>query len=173
MLINLKQEYTMAKHFVFSVFSISLLSLCLLCICESECQTKSAGMQDGVRLMAQSVVRDLHNEGPAAWLKYFSTSNQFFMASNGMLVFPNIDSASSFVPRFAKQIQWVELTWNDIRIDSLTPDFCIMAAYYHESLIGAAGVQDTPSGYFTGVVENTSNGWKFRDAHWSTMNPQH
>ncbi len=163
----------MAKHIFLSVYSISLLTIFFLCNCRGNFQTRSSGMQEGVRIMTKAIVMDLHNEGPTAWLKYFSNSKQFFMVSNGQLVFPNIDSANAFVPRFAKQIQRVDLTWNDIRIDSLTPDFGIMAASFHEVLIGASGVQDTPTGYFTGIVENTTTGWKLRDAHWSTSSTQH
>jgi hypothetical protein len=163
----------MAKHIVLSVFSISLLTICFLGNCRNDCQTILTGMHEGVHLMSEAIVKDLHNEGPIAWLQYFSDSKQFFMASDGQLVFPNIDSANAFVPRFAKHIQRVDLTWNDIRIDSLTPDFGLMAATFHEALIGASGVQDTPTGYFTGVVENTATGWKLRDAHWSTLSPQH
>jgi hypothetical protein len=159
----------MTKNIILYLFSINLITIFSLCISESNCQT----MNEGVHLMADAIVKDLHNEGPIAWLKYFSNSNQFFMASNGMLVFPNIDSANSFVPKYAKQIQRVDLLWTDIRVDSLTPDYGIMAATYHETIISATGVQDTPSGYFTGVVEKTVKGWKLRDAHWSTLNSQH
>jgi hypothetical protein len=161
----------MIKHNILTV-SICVFMIFLFCNCRSSAQTKP-GIQEGVRKMAEAIVRDLHNEGPIAWLKYFTKSKQFFMASNGMLVFPNIDSANKFVPIFAKQIKRVELKWKDIRIDSLSPKLGIMGASYHEDLIGEKGVQDSPSGYFTGLVENTSSGWKLRDAHWSTGGPQH
>ena len=160
----------MLKHSILTV-GIFVFMLLLLGNCRSSAQTK--GMQEGVRDMARAIVRDLHNEGPNAWLKYFTNSKQFFMASNGVLVFPNIDSANKFVPLFAKQIKRVELTWRDIIVDSLSEKFGIMAASYHEDLVGEKGVQDSPSGYFTGLVENTPSGWKLRDAHWSSGGPQH
>jgi hypothetical protein len=156
----------------FLTISFCVIIILLFCYSRNAGQTKT-GMQEGVRSMAESIVRDLHNTGPNAWLKYFTNSKQFFMASNGMLVFPNIDSANKFVPMFARQIKRVELTWRDIRVDSLSPKFGIMAASYQEDLIGEKGVQDSPSGYFTGLVEKTSSGWKLRDAHWSTGGPQH
>jgi hypothetical protein len=136
-------------------------------------QTEIVGVQEGVHHMTDAVVRDLHNDGPVAWLRYFSHSQAFFMASNGQLVFRNNDSADTFVREFAKQIVRVDLIWNDMRVDSLAPHLAIMAASYHEILTSSTGVQDTPSGYFTGVVEYTSTGWKFRNAHWSSYDSKH
>lgn len=123
--------------------------------------------------MTDAVVRDLHNDGPVAWLRYFSHSQAFFMASNGQLVFKNNDSAAIFVHEFAKQILRVDLIWSDMRVDSLTPHFAVLAASYHEILTSATGVQDATSGYFTAVVEYTSTGWKFRNAHWSSNDSKH
>lgn len=73
--------------------------------------------------------------------------------------------------RFATQIHQVDLTWGNIRIDSLTPSLGVMAASFHEIQIGEKGIQSSPSGYFTGVVESTLAGWKLRDAHWSIAKP--
>ncbi|HTY12412.1 MAG TPA: hypothetical protein VMF88_15220 [Bacteroidota bacterium] len=55
----------------------------------SAAQTDSLGVREGVRRMADAIVRDLHGEGPAAWLRYFSHSENFFMASDGQLSFAN------------------------------------------------------------------------------------
>jgi hypothetical protein len=48
-----------------------------------------------------------------------------------------------------------------------------MAASFHEILISATGAEETSSGYFTGVVENTPTGWKLRNANWSIASPTH
>jgi len=160
----------MVKNIIQFVLIICILSNFLSC--KIEYQTKTTGVQEGVHQMAGAIVRDLHNEGPIAWLKYFSNSNQFFMVSGGQLVFPNYDTATVFVQMFAKQMRRIELTWNDIRVDSLTPDLGIMGASFHEILINTSDVQDTSAGYFTGTVENTSTGWKLRNANWSIACPK-
>ena len=123
--------------------------------------------------MADAISRDLHNDGPIAWLRYFSHSPHFFMASDGQLVFPNIDTANVFVPQFAKKIQRVDLTWSDVRVDSLAPGLGVLAASFREIQFGAPSVRDTASGYFTGIVEYTKRGWKLRNAHWSINPPHH
>ena len=163
----------MLKKIILLLLYICLLTIFSSCKSISTGETKTAGVQEGVHQMADAIVRDLHNEGPIVWLKYFSNSKQFFMVSNGMLVFPNIDSASAFVPRLAKQLKRIELKWDNIRVDSLAPDLGIMAASFHEILISATGAEETSSGYFTGVVENTPTGWKLRDANWSIASPTH
>jgi hypothetical protein len=136
-------------------------------------QTERAGVQEGVRTMADAIVRDLHTEGPMAWLRYFSHSERFFMASNGQLVFPNIDTATVFVQEFARKMRRIDLTWKDIRVDSLAPKLAVLAASFHEIQYGISGVQVTADGYFTGTVEYSQLGWKLRDAHWSMSDAQH
>jgi hypothetical protein len=167
------KELFMMKYTTVMAIRILLLICVYSFINRSFCQTEIMGVQKGVHRMADAVVRDLRHEGPVAWLRYFSHSQAFFMASDGQLVFRNNDSASVFVHEYAKQILRVDLIWNDIRIDSLTPHLALLATSYHETLTSAAGVQDTPSGYFTGLVEYTSTGWKFRNAHWSSNGSKH
>jgi hypothetical protein len=163
----------MTKHTIFvTVSSLLLISVSSLRN-RSFGQTEIVGVQEGVHRMTDAVVRDLHNNGPVAWLRYFSHLQAFFMASNGQLVFPNYDSAAAFVHEFAKQIVRVDLIWNDKHVDSLAPHLAVLAASYHEILTSATGVQDTSSGYFTGVVEYTSTSWKFRNAHWSSNDSKH
>ena len=163
----------MIKNIWSPIFKVSLLMIFISSNSGSECQTKTTGVKEGVRNMAYEIVRDLHNEGPISWLKYFSNSRQFYMASDGQLVFPNYDTADVFVRMFAKQVKQIDLTWSDIRIDSLSPDLGNLAASFHEILIRTGGIQDTSAGYFTGVVENTPTGWKLRDAHWSIIHSKH
>jgi len=135
----------------------------------SAAQTDSLGAREGVRQMATAIARDLHSEGPVAWLKYFSHSENFFMVSDGELAFANFDSADVFVHNFAKGVHRVDLTWGDMRIDSLSPVLALLAASYHETVFKEKGVQETPSGYFTGLVEWSPNGWKLRNVHWSSI----
>ena len=117
--------------------------------------------------MADAIVRDLHHDGPNAWLRYFVHSDRFFMASGGELVFPNIDTAQVFVRQFAKGINRVDLTWSNVRVDSLAPGLAVLAASFKEIQMNWSGVRATPAGYFTGVAELTPQGWKLRNAHWS------
>jgi SnoaL-like domain len=159
----------MLKHLAWSLFGIFFLMICPSSKSVSQTNT-SFGVDKEVRRMADAIVRDLHNDGPIAWLKYFSRSEHFFMASNGQLAFTNNDSADAFVHRFAKTIKQIDLTWNDVRIDSLAPHLAVFAASFHEILVNVTGKQETSNGYFTGVAEYVGGDWKLRDAHWSIDN---
>ncbi len=161
----------MSKHIVLLFIGIWLLMIFFSN--KSMSQKETVGVQEGVHHMAEDIVRDLHSDGPIAWLKYFSHSPQFFMASDGSLVFPNNDSAAAFVSEYAKKMRRIDLTWSDIRVDSLAPYLAVLAASFREVQLSADGSEQTPAGYFTGVAEYTPSGWKLRNAHWSLARPQH
>ncbi len=121
--------------------------------------------------MALHIADDLYKQGPIAWVTYFEKTPQFYMASGGMLAFPNNDSATAFVKNIlAKNIKNIQLTWNDMRVDPLTPQLAGLAATYNEVLNGTDGKQILATGYFTAVAEKTAEGWQLRNLHWSIIN---
>jgi hypothetical protein len=126
-------------------------------------------VRSSVKLLADSVARDVTREGPNAWLRYFESSPGFFMASGGSLAFPNNDSASTFVRAFAAGMRRLELTWSDVRVDPLTSRLAVMGAAFHEVMTDTAGREIQFGGYFTAVAEETPAGWRLRDAHWSII----
>jgi hypothetical protein len=128
--------------------------------------------QKGVSDMAASIARDLHNDGPNAWLRYFGRSPGFFMASDGSIAFPNNDSAAAFVHALAKSTKRMELKWGALRIDSLATGVAQLAAPFDEVLTDTAGRDVKFSGYFTGVAVRGDSGWTLRNAHWSIVHPK-
>jgi hypothetical protein len=155
---------------------------CYLCICfclififtscnnttKSLTQKQYAGVKDSVQQMVELIARDVSQDGPIAWLRYFENTPGFFMANNGLLVFPNNDSATVFIKNIVvKQIRKIELQWSNTRIDPLTPRFASFAANWHENITDFSGNATSYSGYFTGIAEKTSSGWQLRNAHWS------
>jgi len=159
----------MIKHLAWALFTF--FSLLMYPSSKSVSQTNTGlGVDKDVRRMADAIARELHNEGPIAWLKYFSRSENFFMASDGQLAFANNDSADAFVHRFARTIRRIDLTWNNVRVDSIAPHLAVFAASFHEVLLSVTEKEDTSNGYFTGVAEDVGGGWKLRDAHWSIDN---
>jgi hypothetical protein len=118
--------------------------------------------------MAESIEKNVSQQGPVAWLRYFENTPDFFMASGGQLVFPNIDTATNFINTILiKSISKIELHWSNIRIDPLTPDLAGISAAFHEDITDAAGKKTPQDGYFTAIVHHTTQGWKLRNAHWS------
>ena len=123
---------------------------------------------DSVRLMAESIAINVSHNGPAAWLNYFENSSDFFMASEGQLVFPNIDTAKSFINNvLIKSIRKIDLHWSNLRVDPLTLKFAGISAGFHEDITDSSGKTIPEDGYFTAIAHRTSQGWKLRNAHWS------
>jgi hypothetical protein len=131
----------------------------------------AAAIQDSVRDLTSAIARDLERDGPTGWLAYFVDGPEFFMASDGQLVFPSIDSATSFIRGFAPGVAHMELVWEEMRIDPLFPGAAVLAASYREVITDTAGSESRFQGYFTGVAVHTSTGWRLRDLHWSSPAP--
>jgi hypothetical protein len=130
---------------------------------------QAAGISDSVQLMAISIARDVSHNGPAAWLKYFEDTQGFFMASDGQLVFPGIDTAKNFINNIlVKKISKIDLRWNSIRVDPLTTRLASIAANFQEDITDSDGKMIHQDGYFTGIAHQTPEGWKLYNAHWSS-----
>ena len=159
----------MSKQFGFLVISVLMFAIVPSCVNERTTQTKNVSVREGVRAMADSLSDDLYKQGPIAWLNYFDHSSRFFMASDGKLQFPNYDSAEVLVRHLAQQIKYIQLTWSDVRVDSLSTNHGLMGASFHEVFTYADNKKSEFGGYFTGLIENTPSGWRVRDAHWSLI----
>jgi hypothetical protein len=133
-------------------------------------QYQYAQVRDSVQEMARQIAIDVSRNGPIAWLRHFSDTDAFFMASDGQLMFPNYDSASSFIQnKLIKMMSRIELSWTDIRIDPLSEDLAILAAHYKETITDSASRLMNESGYFTCLAQRTNKGWQLRNAHWSLL----
>ena len=129
---------------------------------------------DSVQQMTEAIARDVTKEGPVAWLRYFEDTPDFFMASEGKLVFLNNDSASKIInTTLTKTISNIELHWNNIRIDPLNSNLASIAAVFHENITDYAGNKTPVDGYFTGITKKTFRGWKLHNAHWSVLVSKH
>lgn len=128
----------------------------------------AAAIDGSVRTFMHTVTHDVTQEGPLAWLKFFNTGPEFFMAVNGQLAFPNAAAAKEGTQNFARTINRIALTWgDDLRVDPLTAELAVVAASWSEIQVDKAGHRIEESGYFTGLVEYRDGRWRFRDAHWS------
>jgi hypothetical protein len=125
-----------------------------------------------VRRYMATVADDVTHQGPTAWQKHLVNDPAFFMANDGMLVFPNYETAYNVVDDFARATKSIELKWgDDLRVDPLTPTLAVVGATWHEVRVDTNDKRTDQSGFFTGVVEDRNGQWQFRDAHWSTSTP--
>jgi hypothetical protein len=148
--------------------------ICLNCACSSQTVapgTKTAGLvTDSVRQMTIHLTNDLAQNGPAAWLNYFDTGPDFFMSSDGQLVFKDYPAARVFIEnKLVKSILKINLQFNSLRIDPLSAQLASMGADFHEDLTDSSGKVLSVDGYFTALAVSTVGGWKIRNLHWSLL----
>jgi len=135
--------------------------------------TETALVKDSVTLLTAKITRDISGTGPAAWLKYFENSPDFFMASDGQLALQGYKSAKTFIlETLVKSIPSIKLKWSHLRIDPLTNDWASIGADFHEDLTNATGKTLPYDGYFTGLAHFDGHNWKLRNLHWSIKAPQ-
>jgi len=133
---------------------------------------EAISVKDSVGQLAAAIARDISKDGPSAWLRYFDDAPPFFMASDGQLVFPDHQAAGKFISGvLVRQIRHIDLKWNNLRIDSLTPGMALMASDFHEDITDSTGKTIASDGYFTGIAQQTPGAWKLRNAHWSIKHP--
>jgi len=152
---------------------VATACLGLSCTGDSERMTGTEEdiVEENVRLMASRLSSDLGRKGPIAWMDYFAEVPGFFMASDGQAVFPDYETASTFVDGLAGRIAAMRLDWSDLRVEPLTKTMAVMGAAYEEGLTDTAGTAIHFGGYFTGLAVETPDGWRFRNLHWSSPRP--
>lgn len=125
---------------------------------------------DAVRHFVARVATGVTARGPAAWSEFFDDSPNFFMASEGKLVFGSGAAARQGIQDLTHVITSIQLRWGtDPIIQPLAPGLAIVAMPYHEMLDTSPGRTIVEDGYFTGVAEHGRDGWRFRNAHWSVV----
>jgi len=107
---------------------------CLGISCAGEAErlsgTEGDIVEESVRIMASRLSADLGQRGPIAWMDYFAEVPGFFMASDGLAVFPDYETASAFVDGLAGRIAAMRLEWTDLRVEPLTKTMAVMWAAY-------------------------------------------
>ena len=151
----------------------TLIALAALAACAREAPRASADAErEALGAYLQQVAADVSREGPAAWGRHFVPSEEFFMAADGVLVFPDGAAAARGVAALTKTITAIALNFGPgIRVDPLTEDLAVVGAPYHEVLTDADGARTESRGYFTALAERRAGRWLLRDAHWSVPAP--
>ena len=135
----------------------------------NQAAAQRAAEEDAVRSFVRTVAADVSREGPTAWQRKFADRPEFFMASDGRLVFADAAAAARGIAELTHALPKIELHFgDDLRVDVLTPELAVVGSSYAEVQTDERGQQRTDSGYFTAVAERQQGHWRFRDAHWSS-----
>jgi len=129
-------------------------------------------VDESVRGFMAQVAQEVTQGGPTTWSKEFEDGPNFFMASEGVLVFPSGAAAAQGIAALTQIIKKIELQWGqELRVDPLSPELAAVGSTYQEIRTDLQGHELTEKGYFTGVVEQRNGKWQFRNAHWSVETP--
>jgi hypothetical protein len=132
-------------------------------------QPRSAEEQS-VRAFVHAVAENVSREGPIAWRRAFAAGPEFFMASDGQLVFADGAAAARGIEALTRTLPKIELhLGDDLRVDVLTSSFALVGCSYAELQTDAQGQQHIDRGYFTALAERRDGQWRFRSAHWSSL----
>lgn len=138
------------------------------CVSANAPAPSPASDTDAVRQFVARVATGITARGPASWRDFFDDSPNFFMASDGKLVFASGAAAREGIQGLTQVIASIQLRWGaDLRIQPLAPGLAMVAVPWHEVRVDTAGRKVEEDGYFTGVAESGPAGWRFRNAHWS------
>ena len=129
---------------------------------------QTASVTKEVRAFTATVAADITKRGVIAWQDHFSGTPAFFMVVDDKVIFTDRDDATKQIPEIAAMTSRIELQWGEpMRIDPINGELAMVAAPYHELIVGADGKRIEENGYFTALAEKNAKGWQFRNAHWS------
>jgi hypothetical protein len=148
--------------------SLAALIFIVSCSQPSSPKEELAETKKQINTLAVNIETGISKNGPIGWLTYFEDTPDFFMASNGDLVFKDYKTAHSFISNvLIKTISKIKLNWANIRINAFGENWGSIGADFHEELIDPSGKIIAINGYFTATAHKTSSGWKLRNVQWS------
>jgi hypothetical protein len=153
---------------------ILISGILLLAACHTKTlvpESKEPGpVKDSVRLLLTNLQNGLSQQGPIVWLNYFDQSPDFYMATEGQIAFKDYPVAKQFIETILiKKISTIHLTFNQLRIDSLSTALAVIGTGFHEDLTDSTGLITHSDGYLTALARQTADGWKLENLHWSIL----
>jgi hypothetical protein len=126
---------------------------------------------DSVRQMAADLAARVSAHGYRGFPAAMDSAPGYLWAYNGFLAFPTFDSMVAWTradpePRVAEVF-----AWDSARVEALAPGVASFAARYTETRTDSAGKAKTEQGFFSAVAVHRAGGWKFTNAHTSTLAP--
>jgi len=132
---------------------------------------RAATAEAGVRSFLDTLRADLSDRGPLAWLDHFDHGPEFFMASDGIELFPDYPTADSIVRGFAPGLRSIRLDLDDLDVYPHDAGYAQFGSPYRETLVDTSGAEMSIRGYVTGTIVRAAGRWKVRSLHWSSPVP--
>jgi hypothetical protein len=130
-----------------------------------------AAVDDSVREVTARLAAEISAHGYRAFVPVMDSAPGYVWAYNGFLPFTSFDSMAAWARRDPEPESPETFAWDSVRVEPLAPGIAVVAATYTETRPDSAGRPNTEQGAFTAVALHRADGWKFTDAHTSTLPP--
>ncbi len=132
---------------------------------------RQAALADSVREVTARLAADITAHGYRAFAPVMDSAPGYLWAYNGAIPFASFDSMAAWTrstpePRLAETF-----AWDSIRVVAIAPGVAAVAGTYQENAPDRTGEPGTVKGVFTAIALHRAGGWKFTDAHTSTVPP--
>ena len=130
-----------------------------------------AALADSVREVAAAMAADVSARGYRGFPPVMDSGPGYVWAYNGFLAFTSYDSMAAWARAENEPHGPETFAWDTVRVTPLAPGVAAVAATYVETQTDSAGAAKTEKGAFTAVAVHRADGWRFTDAHTSTLPP--
>lgn len=130
-----------------------------------------AAITDSVRQVVAGLAGRLGERGNRAFPPVMDSAPGYLWAYNGFLPFTSFDSMAAWARADSAPRQPHVFAWDTLRIGALAPGVATIAATYVETSTDSAGARQVEQGVFTAVAVHRAEGWRFTNAHTSTLPP--
>lgn len=134
-------------------------------------EVQRTAIKDSVQQMAAGLAARISAHGYRAFPEAMDSSPGYVWAYNGFLPFTSFDSMAAWARSGPEPTEPEVFAWDTIRVEAIAPGIAHFAAGYSETTADSTGTPKTERGVITGVVVHRSDGWKFVNAHTSTLPP--
>lgn len=130
-----------------------------------------AALTDSVREVAARLAGEISTHGYRAFTPVMDSAPGYLWAYNGFIAFPSYDSMVRWTAASPEPKVPEVFAWDSLHVEALAPGVAAFAATYSEEAPDRTGNPGTERGIFTAVAVHRADGWKFTDAHTSTLPP--
>jgi hypothetical protein len=124
---------------------------------------------DSVRELAAGVADRVSVHGYRGFPPAMDSAPGYLWAYNGFFAFTSFDSMTAWTRSEPERKTREVFAWDSLRVQVLAPGVAGFAATYTETRPDSTGTLQTEKGVFTAVAVHRADGWKFTDAHTSTL----
>ncbi len=132
---------------------------------------RQAAIADSVREVTARLAADISAHGYRAFVPVMDSAPGYLWAYNGFIPFPSFDSMAAWARSASEPKVPETFAWDSVRVVAIAPGVAAVAATYQEDAPDRTGDTGTVKGVFTAIALHRANGWKFTDAHTSTVPP--